>query len=71
MRMVFPTAEARDHVAEAYGAVEGAKQTLGRLAEHLAGRPSREARNVLEISAWTSDLEFRSRGRRAPRRPWS
>jgi uncharacterized protein YndB with AHSA1/START domain len=36
MRAVFPTAEARDEVAEKYGAIEGAKQTLGRLSEHLA-----------------------------------
>src|SRR5271155_4940173 len=36
MRMLFPSAEARDHVATKYGAVEGGNQTLGRLAEHLA-----------------------------------
>ena len=36
MRGVFPTAEERDRVVKEYGAVEGAKQTLGRLAEHLA-----------------------------------
>ena len=36
MRAVFPTAEARNHRAEKYGAVEGAKQHLERLAEHLA-----------------------------------
>ena len=36
MRMVFPTAVARDHVVKAYGAIEGGKQTLGRLAELLA-----------------------------------
>ncbi len=35
MRMLFPSAEARDHVVKAYGAIEGAKQTLGRLAELL------------------------------------
>lgn len=36
LHMVFQTAEMRRHVAEDYGAVEGAKQTLARLAEHLA-----------------------------------
>ena len=36
MMMLFPSAAERDRVAEKYGAVEGAKQTLARLAEHLA-----------------------------------
>jgi uncharacterized protein YndB with AHSA1/START domain len=35
MRMVFPSAVERDRVAEKYGAVEGAKQTLERLAGYL------------------------------------
>lgn len=35
MRMVFETMEARDEVIRHYGAVEGGKQTLGRLAEFL------------------------------------
>jgi len=35
MRMVFPSAAERDRVAEKYGAVEGAKQTLERLAGYL------------------------------------
>jgi uncharacterized protein YndB with AHSA1/START domain len=35
MRAVFPTAEERDRVAREYGAVEGAVQHLGRLAEYL------------------------------------
>jgi uncharacterized protein YndB with AHSA1/START domain len=35
MRMLFPSATAREHIVKKYGAVEGAKQTLGRLAEHL------------------------------------
>lgn len=34
-RMVFPTAEARDRVIKEYNAVEGGKQTLGRLAKYL------------------------------------
>ncbi len=36
-RMVFPTAQARDTVVREYGAIEGGKQTLARLAAHLAG----------------------------------
>lgn len=36
MRAVFPSAAERNRVAEKYGAIEGAKQTLDRLAEHLA-----------------------------------
>jgi uncharacterized protein YndB with AHSA1/START domain len=35
MRMVFPTAAQRDIIVKEYGAVEGAKQTFERLAEHL------------------------------------
>lgn len=37
MHALFPSAAERDRVAEKYGAVEGAQQTLQRLAEHLAG----------------------------------
>jgi len=36
MRHTFPTAAERDRVVREYGAEEGGKQTLGRLAEHLA-----------------------------------
>jgi len=35
LRMVFPSAADRDAVIQAYGAAEGAKQTLNRLAEEL------------------------------------
>ena len=34
-RMIFPSAKARDHVIETYGAFEGLKQTLGRLEAYL------------------------------------
>jgi uncharacterized protein YndB with AHSA1/START domain len=37
MRAVFPTAEERNRVVKEYGAIEGGKQTLERLDEHLAG----------------------------------
>jgi len=37
IRMVFPTTTDRDRVVKEYGAIEGGKQTLGRLAEHLGG----------------------------------
>lgn len=36
MRMQFPSAAARDHVVKTYGAVEGGRQTLERLAAHVA-----------------------------------
>jgi uncharacterized protein YndB with AHSA1/START domain len=36
LRMVFPSAEARDQVVKQYNAIEGGNQTLTRLAEHLA-----------------------------------
>jgi uncharacterized protein YndB with AHSA1/START domain len=39
MRGVFASAEERDRVAQKYGAVEGAKQHLERLAELLAAGP--------------------------------
>lgn len=35
LRMVFPSRAERDRVVETYGAVEGAHQTLQRLAAHL------------------------------------
>ena len=35
-RMLFETAELRDRTIKAVGAVEGLKQTLGRLGEHVA-----------------------------------
>jgi uncharacterized protein YndB with AHSA1/START domain len=36
MRMVFPTAELRDRVADEFGAIEGLHDTMARFAEHLA-----------------------------------
>jgi uncharacterized protein YndB with AHSA1/START domain len=36
LRSVFPTAEARDRVVKEYGAIEGGKQTLARLADYLS-----------------------------------
>ncbi len=35
MRMVFKTKERRDFVVEKYGAIEGNRQTMGRLEEYL------------------------------------
>src|SRR4051812_23002306 len=40
MRMVFPSAAARDHVIKTYGALEGLTQTIGRLGEQLAVAPA-------------------------------
>ena len=61
MRMLFPSAAARDHVVEKYGAVEGANQTLGRLAAYLPQLTPRElvitrifdAPRKLVFKAWT------------------
>ena len=36
MSGVFPSAEERERVAREYGAVEGAQQTIGRLADYVA-----------------------------------
>jgi uncharacterized protein YndB with AHSA1/START domain len=36
LRMMFPSAEIREEVAKTYGVIEGGKQTLDRLGEHLA-----------------------------------
>ena len=36
MRMVFPSAAAKKFTEETYGAIEGQRQTLGRLAEYVA-----------------------------------
>jgi uncharacterized protein YndB with AHSA1/START domain len=47
MRLVFPSTEARDAVVTKYGAVEGGKQTLERLAEHLSSAPGADADLVL------------------------
>jgi uncharacterized protein YndB with AHSA1/START domain len=44
MRMVFVSAEARDQNVREYGSIEGAKQTLERLAEHLSACLSVNAR---------------------------
>jgi uncharacterized protein YndB with AHSA1/START domain len=35
MRMVFESAKERDQAVRVFGAVEGAKQTLARLGQHL------------------------------------
>lgn len=37
IHMVFPSAAARDFVIREFGAIEGGRQTLGRLAEYLPG----------------------------------
>jgi uncharacterized protein YndB with AHSA1/START domain len=48
MRMVFPSAVAREHVVQKYGAIEGAKQTLGRLAEYLRDMEGRSNHSLEE-----------------------
>ncbi|MBM3266977.1 MAG: SRPBCC domain-containing protein [Candidatus Sericytochromatia bacterium] len=46
MRSRFPSAEARDKVVAEVGAVEGGRQTLDRLAEHLASIGTRQERSA-------------------------
>jgi uncharacterized protein YndB with AHSA1/START domain len=63
MRMLFPSAEEREHIVTKYKAVEGGNQTLDRLAEHLprmaaAGRELVieryfDAPRELVFGAWT------------------
>lgn len=50
MRTLFPTKAARDHVVLNYGAIEGGKQHLGRLAEHLATLGAAIAKRELATS---------------------
>ena len=38
MRMAFVSVEARDRDVQEYGSIEGGKQTLERLVEHLSAR---------------------------------
>jgi len=61
MRSLFPTAAARDFVVEKFGAIEGGKQTLGRLAEHLTTMGEfvftrvLDAPRALVFQAWTEE----------------
>jgi uncharacterized protein YndB with AHSA1/START domain len=41
LRTVFPTKELRDQAVQRYGAIEGGRQTLGRLADYVAGLASK------------------------------
>ncbi len=50
-RLLFPSAEARDFVAREFGAVEGGRQTLARLAEHLPTLQMREFVLTRELAA--------------------
>ncbi|MQM27466.1 SRPBCC domain-containing protein [Glycomyces albidus] len=45
MRTLFPTKRLRDVAVERYGAVEGGRQTLGRLAEYVTGMTEKEGEN--------------------------
>jgi uncharacterized protein YndB with AHSA1/START domain len=68
IRMVFPTAEARDAVVREYGAIEGGRQTLERLAVHLPtmGFAAREialerifdAPPALVFRCWTDPVQM-------------
>ena len=43
LHSIFPSAKARDFVVREYGAIEGGKQTLARMAEHATSLASRAA----------------------------
>jgi uncharacterized protein YndB with AHSA1/START domain len=43
MVSLFPTVEARDFVVEKYGAIEGGRQTLERLAQYVASRQEQKS----------------------------
>jgi len=43
MQSIFPSARQRDFVVEEYGAIEGGKQTLARMAEHAVAQLSGES----------------------------
>jgi uncharacterized protein YndB with AHSA1/START domain len=66
LRLLFPSAEARDFVVKEFGAIEGGKQTLTRLSEYLGARlcepfvVSREfnAPRDLVWKAWTDRESF-------------
>lgn len=60
IRMLFQTAVDRDRVESEFGAVEGGKQTLGRLAGHLAAEQPSEREVVLaRVFDAPRDLVFR------------
>ncbi|HLG11251.1 MAG TPA: SRPBCC family protein [Dehalococcoidia bacterium] len=66
MRGIFPTVEARDHAVREYGAVEGGKQTIARLAELVEGQAGKvleitrifDAPRELVFAAWTERDRF-------------
>ncbi|WP_112134491.1 SRPBCC family protein [Glycomyces dulcitolivorans] len=45
MRTLFPTRELRDRAVQRFGAIEGGRQTLGRLAEYVGGMTEKEGEN--------------------------
>ncbi len=60
VRMVFPSTEARDFVAKEFGALEGGKQTLERLSEHLnlpLDASEREGREIVTTRVMTAPRE--------------
>lgn len=66
IKMVADSTDDRDFVVQRYGAVEGGKQTLTRLSEHLAGQQSRPFIISREFAAprelmwrvWTEQAHF-------------
>lgn len=60
IRMVFPTAAERDRVERDFGAIEGGRQTLERLAEHVKGvQPDEREVVLVRVFNAPRDLVFR------------
>ncbi len=59
MRSLFPTAEARNLVVEKFGAIEGGKQTLERLSQHLAAGQAGPEFVVSRVLDTPRELVFR------------
>ncbi|HZW08377.1 MAG TPA: SRPBCC family protein [Phycisphaerales bacterium] len=65
LRMVFPSPESRDFAVREYGAIEGGRQTLARLAEHLrrmsgAGGADGDAFIISRVLRAPRDLVWRA-----------
>jgi uncharacterized protein YndB with AHSA1/START domain len=60
LRHVFDSAEERDRVANEFGAIEGGKQTLARLEEHLAKMSVEEEFVITRVFDAPRDLVFKA-----------
>ncbi len=60
IRMLFPSAAKRDKVVKEYGAIEGGKQTLERLAEQLAKMPAGSEFVITRVFDVPRELVFKA-----------